>query len=147
MKRPFAARAVLSALLGVGLAAGAAAQPAPPPSAQDSDPARLGWMVGSPPPPDKIILRDDGSSYRFPQLRWTFSNVRQLSPTTNVSRGLLPSSPLPRAERNDLDAVGFVPIGRTDPMTWGQAFDANYTDGVIVLHKGRVVYELSLIHI
>ena len=141
MKRPFAARAVLSALLGVGLAAGAAAQPAPPPSAQDSDPARLGWMVGSPPPPDKIIRRDDGSSYRFPQLRWTFSNVRQLSPTTNVSRGLLPSSPLPRAERNDLDAVGFVPIGRTDPMTWGQAFDANYTDGVIVLHKGRVVYE------
>ena len=26
-------------------------------------------------------------------------------------------------------------------MTWGQAFNANFTDGVVVLHKGRVVYE------
>ncbi|MDR5898512.1 serine hydrolase [Halomonas vilamensis] len=26
-------------------------------------------------------------------------------------------------------------------MTWKAAFDANYTDGVLVLHKGRVVYE------
>ena len=29
----------------------------------------------------------------------------------------------------------------TEPMSWGQAFDANYTDGVVVLHKGRIVYE------
>jgi hypothetical protein len=49
--------------------------------------------------------------------------------------------PLPRAERDDLDAVTFTPLGKTDPMTWGQAFNANFTDGVVVLHKGRVVYE------
>lgn len=26
-------------------------------------------------------------------------------------------------------------------MTWNAAFDANYTDGIVVLHHGRVVYE------
>ena len=34
------------------VSAGALAQTAPPPDAQASDPARLGWMVGSPPPAD-----------------------------------------------------------------------------------------------
>ena len=48
----------------------------------------LGWMQGFPPPPDKVIRFADGSSYRFPQLRWTFSNYRRLVPTGNVSRGL-----------------------------------------------------------
>ena len=123
------------------VSAGALAQTAPPPDAQASDPARLGWMVGSPPPADKIVRKEDGSFYRFPQLRWTFSNARQLGATTNVSRGLDSPSALPRAERADLDAVTFVPLGMTEPMTWGQAFDANYTDGVVVLHKGRIVYE------
>ena len=139
--RPLAIRVVLSALLGAGAMGGAVAQTATPPSAQNSDPDKLGWMLGSPPPPDKIIRWADGSFLKFPQWRWTFSNIRQLVPTTNVSRGLLPPTPLPRAERRDLDAVSFVPLGKTEPMTWGQAFDANYTDGVVVLHKGRVVYE------
>ncbi len=41
----------------------------------------------------------------------------------------------------DLDAVTFTPIGGATPMTWAAAFDANYTDGIVVLHRGRVVYE------
>ncbi len=121
----------------------AMAQTAPPalPSAADSDPVKLGWMVGSPPPPDKLVRFADGSAYRFPQLRWSFSHFRQLAPTTGVWRGSGAAAPLPRALRDDLDAVSFTPLGRSDRLTWGQAFDANYSDGVIVLHKGRVVYE------
>jgi CubicO group peptidase (beta-lactamase class C family) len=111
------------------------------PTAESTDPVKLGWMVGSPPPPDRIIRWADGSFYTFPKFRWSFSNFRQLGPTTNVSRGLGAPVPLPRAERDDLDAVTFTPLGKTDPMTWGQAFNANFTDGVVVLHKGRVVYE------
>ncbi len=122
-------------------AASTLAQPAPPPDAQASDPARLGWMAGSPPPADRIVRKEDGSFYRFPQFRWYFSHARQLGGTTNVSRGLGAPSPLPRAERADLDAVTFMPLGKTEPMTWGKSFDANYTDGVVVLHKGRIVYE------
>ena len=137
-------RALATSLLALTFVTGlASAQTAAPvlPSAEQTDPARLGWMVGSPPPPEKIIRKDDGSMYKFPQFRWTFSNVRQFGPTTNVSRGLAAPTPLPRAERDDLDAVSFVPLGKTEPMTWGQAYDANFTDGIVVLHKGRIVYE------
>ena len=132
-----------AALLAGSLSLGAMSQTAPPalPTADQTDPVKLGWMVGSPPPPDKLIRFADGSSYKFPQFRWSFSNYRQLGPSTNVSRGLSAPSALPRAERTDLDAVSFVPLGKTEPMTWGQAFNANYTDGVVVLHKGRIVYE------
>lgn len=111
------------------------------PTAAQTDPVTLGWMVGSPPPADKVIRFADGSGYKFPQTRWSFSNFRQLIPTTQVSRGTGAPAPLPRALRNDLDAVSFVPLGKDTPMTWAQAFDANYTDGVVVLHKGRIVYE------
>ncbi len=128
-------------LLGAGPTAFAQAAATPIPTAEQTDPAKLGWMVGSPPPADKVIRKEDGSFYRFPQFRWTFSNSRQFGPTTNVSRGVAAPSPLPRALRDDLDAVTFTPLGKTETMTWSQAFDANYTDGVIVLHKGRVVYE------
>ena len=48
---------------------------------------------------------------------------------------------LPRNERADIDAVTFTPIGRTDSMTWEQSLAANYTDGIVILHRGRIVYE------
>lgn len=110
-------------------------------SAAQSDPVLLGWMAGSPPPPDKVVCLADGSAYRFPQLRWSFSNYRQLMPTTNVSRGLGPCEPLARAERDELDAVSFTPLGGDAPMSWAQAFEATYTDGIVVLHRGRIVHE------
>jgi len=74
-----------------------------------TDPIKLGWMVGSPPPADRMIRFRDGSSYRFPQWRWSFSHWRELVPTIKVSRGSTAVHELPRAERTDLDAVTFVP--------------------------------------
>jgi CubicO group peptidase (beta-lactamase class C family) len=50
-------------------------------------------------------------------------------------------SALPRAERSDIDGVTFLPIGGSAPMTWAASLAANYTDGIVVLHKGRIVYE------
>ena len=44
------------------------AAPAPPrtyPDAHDSDPVRLGWMVGAPPPADKVISFSNGSFNGF----------------------------------------------------------------------------------
>jgi len=106
-----------------------------------SDPVKLGWMVGSPPPADRTLRFDDGSYFRFPALRWSVSNFRQLMPTINVSRGLGDPVALPRALRSDIDAIRFTPIGATAPMTWEQSLAANYTDGIVVLHRGRIVYE------
>src|SRR5262245_15335733 len=102
-------------------------------AARASDPGAHGWMVGSPPPPDKLIRYADGSFYRFPQWRWTFSHWRELRPTVAISRGSGPAQQLPGAERSDLDAVTFVPMGGTVPMTWVDSLVANYTDGIVVL--------------
>lgn len=107
----------------------------------ESDPAVIGWMRGSPPPPEKLIRHADGSFWRFPQTRWAFSNIRQLIPTKVVARGNAVASDLPRAERNDLDAVTFRPIGSSELMTWEKSLHANYTDGILVLHRGQIVYE------
>lgn len=134
-------RGTVMGLTMTAAATGLLAQTPNLPTAAQTDPVALGWMVGSPPPADKVIRFADGSGYKFPQTRWSFSNFRQLIPTTQVSRGTGAPAPLPRALRNDLDAVSFVPLGKDTPMTWSQAFDANYTDGVVVLHKGRIVYE------
>jgi len=109
--------------------------------AASSDPVAMGWMVGAPPPSQRLIRFDDGSFLKFPQLRWSFSHWRELYPTVEVSRGDGPVSPLPRSERTDLDAVTFVPLGGIQPMTWEQSLAANYTDGILVMHRGRVVYE------
>ncbi len=130
---------VAALVFGACLAAG---QKGPAPlDARASDPAAMRWMVGSPPPADKIIRFSDGSSSRFPETRWSFSNIRQFVPTRVVARGNGAVSILPRAERADIDAVKFLPMGGTEPMTWAQSLEANYTDGILVLHKGSIVYE------
>lgn len=129
--------AVLMTILLPGLAHSAEKVP----DAIASDPARLGWMVGSPPPPDRILRFDDGSYFQFPALRWSVSNFRQLMPTVNVSRGLDAPLKLKQSIRDDIDGLTFLPAGSKRPMTWQESLLANYTDGVVVLHKGHVVYE------
>ncbi|WP_374592686.1 serine hydrolase domain-containing protein [Sphingosinicella sp.] len=128
------------ALVAAVLAASAHAEPAFPDAAA-SDPVKLGWMQGSPPPPEKRVAFSDYSFFTFPQWRWSFSHWRELMPSVGVSRGAGPVSALPRAERSDIDGVTFTPIGGTAPMTWAASLAANYTDGIVVLHKGRIVYE------
>jgi len=98
-------------------------------------------MVGSPPPADRILRFEDGSYFRFPQMRWSVANFRQLMPTVNVSRGLGESSLVEHQPSNEIDALTFVPLGGGEPMTWQQSLQANYTDGIIILHRGKLVYE------
>ncbi len=129
------------ALILTLIAAPVGAQTPSYPDAAASDPVALGWMQGSPPSPERIIRVEGDNLWRFPQLRWSFSHWRELHPTVAVPRGRGPASRLPRAERADLDDVTFMPIGGATPMTWKASLAANYTDGIVVLHKGRVVYE------
>ena len=109
--------------------------------AQESDPAILGWMKGFPPPKTRTVRFDDGSYFRYPAMRWSVCNFRQLMPTVNVSRGLDAPEPLPRAMRDDIDEMLFTPISGARSMTWAESLAANYTDGILVLHKGYIVYE------
>ncbi len=110
-----------------------------PLNAADSDPRALGWMIGFPPPPEKAVVFADGSFRKFPQLRWAWSNIRQLVPTIGVWRGPGPASVLPRAEQ-DLGRLKLTTMnGR--PITFDQALAETYADGVVVLHRGRIVFE------
>jgi hypothetical protein len=129
--------------LAPGIAALLAAAPLaaqPFPDARATDPEMMGWMQGFPPPADKIVGFTDLGYFTFPKTRWSFSNYRQFGPTVGITRADR-SSPLPRAERADIDVVTFTPIGGGTPMRWFDSLLANYTDGIIVLHRGRVVYE------
>ncbi len=137
---------LLLAVGGLTLAAVAGAQSgagpfAAYPDAAASDPAKLGWMVGSPPPPDRIVNFADGSYFQFPAMRWSVSNMRQLMPTMNVSRGLGAPAPVVRASDPEIDAIRFTPLGAKTSMTWEQSLAANYTDGIVVMHRGKIVYE------
>lgn len=110
-------------------------------SARESEPSNFGWMKGFPPPADKILHPWDGSFYQFPAMRWSFMHMRELLPTQNVSRGLGAPSPLPAALDSHIDKITFTPWNSAKNMTWEESLWANYTDGMLILHRGRVVYE------
>lgn len=111
------------------------------PDAQDSDPQRLGWMQGFPPPADKLIMQPQSNYFSFPRLRWTVCHIRELMPTKAVSRGLGAPAPFDYALDDNIDRVQFRPLGSDQPMTWQASLGANYTDGMLVLHRGKIVYE------
>ncbi|MFS4580903.1 serine hydrolase domain-containing protein [Phaeobacter sp. C3_T13_0] len=117
-------------------------------SAQESDPNVMGWMKGFPPPLDKLITQPDSNYFSFPKLRWSVCHLREFLPTEEISRGLSAPQQLaypPLAEFSELgdqiDALTLMPIDGEKEMTWEQTLYANYTDGILILHKGEVVYE------
>jgi CubicO group peptidase (beta-lactamase class C family) len=110
--------------------------------ADQTDPLRMGWMQGAPPAPDKRVDFQGLDHFQFPKTRWAFAHMTHLVPTSQVWRGPGPTSELPTTLRHELDdAVHFVPLGSQTPLTWLQGLKSTYTDAILVLHRGRVVYE------
>ena len=109
------------------------------PDPATTDPKTLAWMQGFPPPADKIIQFANGSNYQFPKTRWAFSHGRELGPTVNVWHGNGHVSVLASAPR-ELDGVAFQDEHGKD-ATWASMLNTTYTDSVLVMHKGKVVYE------
>lgn len=138
-------RRALSLLIGLlALSVVSSVIPAPadtPLSAEESDPVKLGWMTGFPPSPDKLIMQPESDFFSFPKLRWTVCHIRELMPTKQVSRGIGAPVPMTYALDNGIDAVTFAPIGAEDRMTWAESLSRNYTDGILIIHKGKIVYE------
>lgn len=138
---------VISVTVALGSTSGASAQSAPL-SAQDSDPNVMGWMQGFPPSEDKLITQPDANYFSFPKLRWSVCHLREFLSTEEISRGLggpaplaYPSPPVFAQLARNIDAISFTPIGSDQEMTWEESLYANYTDGVLILHEGKVVYE------
>lgn len=124
-----------AALLTLAPPARAQAPQLPPPDA--TDPVALQLMQGFPPPADKQVRL--ANILKYPNARWALHHLRELGPTATVWRGDGPSAALPPQLRA-LDALPFAD-DKGAPTTLAAWQKATYTDGLLVLHKGRVVYE------
>lgn len=114
-------------------------------SARESDPIKMGWMQGFPPPKDKRLKLADGSFFEFPALRYSVVHMRQFMPTVNVSRGIKnPPVPFESDLDENIDSLIFLPWDADEAMTWEASLEKNYTDGILILHQGKIIYEKYL---
>jgi len=96
----------------------------------------LGLMQGSPAPADKLVTLSNWQAPPFN--RWAFLHIRELIPTARISRG---EGPIAEAER-DLRPIDHITFEFQDrSWTVAEMLDATYTDGLLVMHEGRVIDE------
>ncbi len=106
-----------------------------------SAPSPIDWReaglgIGEAVPEDRRVT---GANWRtWPFNRWAFQHTRQLVPSVQLAGA---DTPAPLAERPvDLSALRFTDEdGET--IDWETYVASTYTDAMIVLHRGAVVYE------
>lgn len=97
----------------------------------------LGIMQGFPPLPEK---RPNLTNWDLPPYnRWSFMNMRKLFPTADVKTSHETMQPLsydlqPLLQLTYQDATG-------EDISLSDFLDRSYTDGFIVLHKGKIIQE------
>jgi len=94
-------------------------------------------MAGAPPFPAGSLV-NLGNWQDPPYNRWAFQHVRELIPTARIRRGDGAARRLPRAE-GDLSGIRYRSDGRE--LTVREMLAESYTDGFLVLHRGRIVTE------
>lgn len=110
-------------------------------NAQNSDPRVRRTMQGFPPPAEATVRGDNAlAGVSFPDTRWAFSHQRELKSTVNIRRGSGAPSVFPKKLRDDIDGISFTTM-EGETATWTQSIDAMFTDGIVILHKGAIVYE------
>lgn len=96
-------------------------------------------MTGAPPPADRLV--NLGNWQKPPYNRWSFLQMREIIPTQRISRGRGPLRPFDF----DLDhaAVEDTPVSTVNGShsTLGRVLDESWTDAVLIVHRGKVVYE------
>lgn len=111
------------------------------PTAEQTVPDVMGWMKGFPPSQAKTLHASDGSFFEFPALRYSVNHMREFFPTRNVSSGNGKKYQLKTKLDPAIGNVTFTPWDSDKTMTFEESLGANYTDGIIVMHKGKIVYE------
>jgi len=99
--------------------------------------AESGVMVGFPPQPDARVTLENWQ--RAPFNRWAFLHTREVIPTANISRGNGDGWRLERG-RGGLESLE-LPAAKGAPRTLGEFLQNSWTDGMIVLHRGRIELE------
>jgi CubicO group peptidase (beta-lactamase class C family) len=132
--KPLCAVALAAALL---LAASAAMAQAPQPPPPETDPVKLELMKGFPPPAEKIVRLS--TVLRFPNGRWAFHHMRELGPTVQVWRGDEQPS-LVREAPQAMDTLR-LEDDKGAQITLADWQRTTFTDGLLVLHRGAIVYQ------
>lgn len=103
--------------------------------------SQLKLMEGFPPPVQKIVTLP--TILKYPNARWAFHHLRELGPTARIWRGQSAPSQLSNAHVS-LDSVSFQSsTGQTfNLLDWQKT---TYTDALLILHRGKVVYEYDAI--
>jgi hypothetical protein len=94
-------------------------------------------MTGAPPfGPDSAVTLSNWQDPPFN--RWAFQHVRELIPSARIARrpGRIPRLP---SDDRQLGEIGFAFSGRD--LTVAEFLEDTWTDGFLVLHRGRVVTE------
>lgn len=100
----------------------------------------MGLMQGFPPPSDKGITHEN--QLFGPYNRWSFQNELKLNHTAEVWTG---GKPAAHFETNlmDLSEVTYRNMAG-EVFTFEDMVNMSYTDGIMVLHKGKIIYERYL---
>ena len=97
-------------------------------------------MQGFPPSPDKRVSHEN--QLLAPYNRWSFQNELQLNRTADVWRG---SGPAAQLEANPLDLRRLTyPDWTGQLLSFDDMVETSYTDGIVVLHQGKIIYERYL---
>lgn len=102
--------------------------------------SEIGLMRGFPPPPDKRVTHDN--QLLSPYTRWSFQNSLKLNCAAEVWRGNQPVAEMEYALR-DLHNVSYQDW-TGNWLTFDDMIELSYTDGIVVLHHGKIIYERYL---
>ncbi len=102
-----------------------------------SDPVTMGWMVGSPPPPDKMVRFATARLRVFRARAGRIRTCANCCPPAWSPAAMRRSARCRGPLRDDLDGVTFTLLGGGRTMTWADSLGANFTDGIVILHKGQ----------
>ncbi|MFN2165130.1 MAG: serine hydrolase domain-containing protein [Anaerolineae bacterium] len=100
----------------------------------------LGLMSGFPPAPDQRVTH--ARQLHAPYNRWSFQHELELNRTADVWRGPGPIAAFDRATF-DIKKVTYCNRAGTQ-FTFQDMIELSYTDGIVVLHQGKIVYEAYL---
>jgi CubicO group peptidase (beta-lactamase class C family) len=93
--------------------------------------------------PSQPIRFEDDRFLEGPALRWSLSHLSELAATIRVGRGAAAPVPFPTGGsevQHEIDALAFTDLeGR--PRRWRESLQETCSDAILVLHRGRCVYE------
>ena len=102
--------------------------------------SELGLMAGFPPASEQLVTH--ANQLYGPYNRWSFQNELKLNCTADMWRG---SGPVAQFDYDLQDMSQVTYQNRLgQQFTFNDMVELSYTDGIVVLHQGKIIYERYL---